>query len=242
MTQGTPIPTATNLQQAYDLLAAILTSVANGSFTIQRGSGDDTDAVFTIKNGAGTIVAKILGNGMFELDGDLMFTGSGQYRLPTNSFAFVSDAFPLAGIKFSSSFGGSFDFINISGNAIFRLPLDQSFISDFGLAFPSNSPAQITSDQNNYSQVSNVGWCRISSDAARDITGFLTPSNSQDGKEVKITNIGSFNITLKHLNGSSSAPNRIIGVGGVDVILAPDESCLAIYDAATFRWRIMWKQ
>jgi hypothetical protein len=48
-----------DLQNAYENGAEIITDATEGTVIIQRGSAADTDAVFQIENGAGTVVANI---------------------------------------------------------------------------------------------------------------------------------------------------------------------------------------
>lgn len=97
--------------------------------------------------------------------------------------------------------------------------------------------AQITSDINNYDMGSGTGALyRISSDAARSITGFL---GGVEGREFVLTNIGSFDITLVNQSSSSSPGNRILTGTGANVTLAADDNAWIIYDPTTARWRLL---
>lgn len=101
--------------------------------------------------------------------------------------------------------------------------------------------AQITSNQNDYnpggsSAFADATVVLLTSDAARDITGFGNPANS---KMVEIYNNGAQNITLKHQSASSSAANRIIGTAGADVVLTPNRGCRIFYSPSTTRWLVM---
>jgi len=107
------------------------------------------------------------------------------------------------------------------------------------------SPAQITSNQNDYSTSDStssngngipVGVLRLSSDASRDITGF---SGGSDGRRLLLINVGSNAIVLKHQNGSSVAANRIITRTGGDLSLAADDAVQLYYDSTTQRWRVL---
>lgn len=99
----------------------------------------------------------------------------------------------------------------------------------------ANSPAQITSNQNNY-DVGPTAFARLSTDASRNITGL---TNGTNGRFLIISNIGSFDLVLQHQNASSTAANRIITPDGADVTLNPDESVWLEYDSTTSRWRIL---
>lgn len=96
----------------------------------------------------------------------------------------------------------------------------------------TDTPAEITADQNDY-PTGNAGYMRISSDAARNITGL---AGGVPGRPLIITNIGSFGITLVAASASSLAANRIVtGVG--NVLIAVSTGVSLIYDGVSSRWR-----
>lgn len=103
-----------------------------------------------------------------------------------------------------------------------------------GYAAPALSPAQITSDQNNYNPGLEGSW-RLSSDAARTITGIAGGTN---GRRLTIVNIGSFNILLANQHASSSDPNKIITGTAATITLLPDDVAMLEYDSVTSRWRV----
>lgn len=94
------------------------------------------------------------------------------------------------------------------------------------------TPSQITADQNNYSPTSwgtGVSLLRLSSDAARNITGLVPPQTASTafGSIVWLHNAGSFSITLKNNSGSSSGDNRFIM--NADFVLTAGRSVALIY-------------
>lgn len=95
------------------------------------------------------------------------------------------------------------------------------------------SPAQITANQNDYSPtgITTTTVLRLSSDAARDITGITGGSS---GRILILLNVGAFNITLKD-DTTSTAENRFQLNG--DIVLGPDESVWLWYDSTSSRWR-----
>jgi hypothetical protein len=98
------------------------------------------------------------------------------------------------------------------------------------LAFTNSSPSGYTVDQNNL-VLTGSAFQRLSGTAARNITGIAPPSGSHvDGRMIRIYNVGSFNLTLKHNSGSSTAPNRMFCVQSVDIIIAPNDYAELIYD------------
>lgn len=96
------------------------------------------------------------------------------------------------------------------------------------------SPAQITSDQNDYNPtgLSGASCLRINSDAARNITGL---QGGADGRIMTIYNVGSFAITLVDESASSSAANRF--ANSTDLVIGPDEGVFLQYDSTSSRWR-----
>jgi len=96
------------------------------------------------------------------------------------------------------------------------------------------SPAQITANQNDYNPtgLADAVVLRLSSDAARDVTGL---AGGADGRILTIHNVGSQTITLKDENAGSSAANRF--ALAADVILAGDDGAVLQYDSTSSRWR-----
>ena len=110
-------------------------------------------------------------------------------------------------------------------------------------AFPSHSPAQITSNQNDYTLGSTSKFVRLSSDASRNITGMRDPASPGagfqiDGEEKVFVNVGSNDIVLKHQDAASSAENRFLCSTGADITLTANQAADLIYDATTQRWRV----
>jgi hypothetical protein len=104
-----------------------------------------------------------------------------------------------------------------------------------GIIGPEFAAPAITANQNNYNP---SGWAEgsialLSSDAARDITGFLPPSFNSVIFKKTVINIGNFNLTLKRSSVLSGEGNRIYTDDGADIVLAPQEGALLYYDAST---------
>ena len=102
-------------------------------------------------------------------------------------------------------------------------------------AYGTITPTQITADQNNYAPTSgdtSTFW-RISSDAARNITG-ISAGTLPDGRLLLLYNVGSFAITLKDASTSSTAANRFELNG--DFVLGAGAATLLYYDATATRW------
>lgn len=98
------------------------------------------------------------------------------------------------------------------------------------------SPTQITADQNDYNPtgLSTASALRLSSDAARNITGL---QGGADGRWLVVHNVGAQNIVLKDESASSTAGNRFALTA--DVTLAGDAVALLQYDSTSSRWRMV---
>lgn len=101
-----------------------------------------------------------------------------------------------------------------------------------------NTPAQIVANTNDYAPAAFATgfFFRISSDAARDITGL---AGGAQGRLVALSNQGAFTITLKHNSGSSSAGNRLLLPGAADFLLTTMKTCLAYYDSTATAWCVI---
>jgi len=110
--------------------------------------------------------------------------------------------------------------------------LEAKVIPDLNLTY---SPIQITANQNDYAQPETPAKWRLSSDAARDITGI---AYSNDGEFIYIVNVGSNDITLKHQDAASRAENRLICCDAADIVIASNEGAWGWYDEVSSRWRM----
>lgn len=97
------------------------------------------------------------------------------------------------------------------------------------------TPTQLSANANDYDPgIASADIFRISSNAARDITGFA--AGLYDGHSLFLRNVGSFAITLKHQNTGSAAANRIISPWAGDVVISANSSMVVIYDNTLARW------
>lgn len=95
---------------------------------------------------------------------------------------------------------------------------------------------QLTASVNDWNPTGGTDayqW-RISSDAARSITGIVA---GQDTEERLLVNVGSFTITLEHADTGSIAVNRFLGSGAADVAIPTMGRARIVYDELAQRWR-----
>lgn len=95
------------------------------------------------------------------------------------------------------------------------------------------TPAQITGNVNDYNPGAGT-IVRLSTDAARNITGLVAGSS---GARRLLVNVGGFNAVLTHQDAASSAVNRFLNTTGANITLTPDQAAWTWYDATTQRWR-----
>lgn len=145
-----------------------------------------------------------------------VFVGGAIYDATTKLSISLSDT---TGVSISNGVVGYAD-MNLSGRLI----------------SPWNTRPELTANANDL-DLGKYRNVRISSDAARSITGILA---GFDGEERLVVNVGAFNITLENQDAGSTAENRLLCPGGADVVLAPDEAVKIVYDDTTDRWRV-WK-
>ena len=115
--------------------------------------------------------------------------------------------------------------------------LSQFSVTKSLLATNEIAPAQITANQNDYNPTgfADATVAILTSDAARDITGF---ASEVAGRLVYIFNNGAFNITLKH-QVTSTATRQIIGRGAADTVLTPKTGTFLYYSPSLTKWLVM---
>lgn len=98
--------------------------------------------------------------------------------------------------------------------------------------YPSSNPSGYTANQNDL-VLTGSAFQRLSGTAARDITGVAPPTGLShvDGRTLRIFNVGSFSLTLKHNSASSTAANRFYCSGAVDIVIAAGDYAELIYDS-----------
>jgi hypothetical protein len=95
--------------------------------------------------------------------------------------------------------------------------------------------------QNNYSPTGfapNVTTLKIGNSGAVTITGLTNGLAKPNGWEVLVVNVGSGNITLSNLSGSSSTGNRFAVYNAADMVLTPGQFCKIRYSFADQEWLV----
>lgn len=100
------------------------------------------------------------------------------------------------------------------------------------------SPTQIAANTDNYAPTGGATasrW-RLSTDASRNLTGISI--SQADGWRLKLINVGSFAIVLKH-DVTSTAANRFYCPNSLDFTLMPNQGVDIEYDGTSSRWRVL---
>ena len=97
------------------------------------------------------------------------------------------------------------------------------------------SPTTLVANQNDYAPtgLATASVIRLSASTAVTITGL---AGGATGRILKISNVGTFNITLSNQNVLSNTANRFLMLQ--DKILTPNESCQLLYDLTSGFWRV----
>lgn len=106
-----------------------------------------------------------------------------------------------------------------------------------GLELIAVSPAALgLGDNNDYAGIGTSSFARLSADAGGStLTGIVAGA---DGRMIVIVNVSANTLTIAHENAGSAAANRFLSTTGANLTLTQDDIAIAVYDAATARWRV----
>jgi hypothetical protein len=230
---------------ANELLKFLKVTSAVNELTISNNSAGNNPILSTTggdTNISGTIAPKGTGhlnlltpNGSLGLVFDSVNYGS-TYRM--SMYSSVGDFY------FNYSGGQA---VRFNGTAYFDLITQAPycrFTVGATMKWAENTPATITANQNDYLSGSQLTKeqspvYRISSDAARNITGLYHGGANWAGQVVVLVNVGANDIVLKHQDAASTAAYRFANTTGADITLGADKVAMAWYDNTSLRWRVM---
>lgn len=122
--------------------------------------------------------------------------------------------------------------------------LDVTGATIVGAPFAIRSTAILTTSaftarQDNWAptKIADAVIVRMSSDAARSLTGIQAPSGTHYHRKL-LLNIGAFTITLEHDDSNSTDVNRFYGANSADVAVRPNGAAWVGYDRTSLRWRV----
>lgn len=101
------------------------------------------------------------------------------------------------------------------------------------------SPTQLAANTDDWSPtgLSTTAAIRVSTDASRNLTGIVAPALG--GREIRLLNVGSNNLVLIH-DATSTAANRFLCPGSIDLTLGANSGVILRYDATSSRWRVIF--
>ncbi len=99
------------------------------------------------------------------------------------------------------------------------------------------TPAQLVANTDNWNPtgLETASVIRASTDASRNLTGLVAPS---DDRLMILANIGAFDLVLVH-DATSTAANRFYCPSDTDVTLTENAWTWLLYDLASARWRVL---
>ncbi len=215
-----------------DVVDASITNAKLGTVAANTIKGNPTASTAQpndISIGTNTVLGRVAG--------DIVAAqlATGQIANDSVTYAKIQNVSAASRVLLRGSAGGAGDIeegtvssgLNITGTAITPVPVVLR-------------PAQITSDQNDYSP-GTLGTDRttvfVSTDASRNVTGILA-TGIADGVTLCWINSGTQNVVLQHANAGSSAANQLICPLGVDFTLLPSAAALIVRDGTATRWRV----
>ena len=203
------------------------------------GIGTTADATnpFSAKLNNALWVAKTVAEGG---DGDLRYKLSKESASKTLSYLFQDNFSGRAEIGLTGD--DDFHFKTSPDGSIWTdaLVLDKSTgaakLNSAVFLTGNLSPSQITADQNDYNPagLSGASVLRLTTDALRKVTGL---QGGAEGRLVSVVNVGSNPLVFVNASASSSAANRFDIAA--DLVIAPSEGAVLLYDATSSRWRLL---
>ena len=225
------------------------TTGGNGGVTIKPKTGaGETANIFRVMHQNATPCLAIntdgyevqIGNGAFIFRGvGSYFTmpASGEIRAPSYGAWFVTN--PT--IRFPSNTPN----VAILYGNVGIVRISNGSTGGGSLAFTSATTAAIVANQNDY-VLTGSAFQRLNCTTASDITGIAPPTGGAhvDGRMIRLVNVGTATVTLKHNSANSTAANRMFVSSAADKALAVNAWADLVYDATdngsgAAGWRVM---
>ena len=224
------------------LAGANATSGAGGNVTITAGNGSGVGA-------GGNIILQPGDQGTSGGRGIVYIKAGGAqttgfYSDPTQ----VNNLYVTSGTNFISAggngnlsgwYGVSAVYFNVTGYTYIRANANSLGMNNAanteGLSLSFKQATTNISANTNDLVLSTTAFKRFNCTVACSLTGIAPVSGShEDGRMIRIYNVGTANLTLAHNSTASTTPaNRFWNSTGADIILAPNDYAELIYDATS---------
>ncbi len=182
---------------------------------------------------------------LFHAGNRIMYTGNG-FATFTGDYLGNND-WVLIG-------GGNANGVSIS-NGVLSAPVNKGVLIvsnsaydttvGASFAFVPSTPAAITISQNNY-VLTGSAFQRLNCTTASDITGIAPPTGGAHyaGRMIRLVNVGTATVTLKHNDAASTAANRMYRHNATNLNLTVNEWADLVYDSTdngsgAAGWRIV---
>lgn len=99
------------------------------------------------------------------------------------------------------------------------------------------SSTTVTGVQNNFALDGPFAYLKCNNASALELTGALIDGGNVSGARVYVEAFQS-TVTLRHLSTGSASTNRFENDSATDIVLAPGERALMLYDSVTDLWRV----
>ena len=222
------------------------TTGGNGSVIVRQPGGASGKDLSIYHDGSNaTIVSNTGAIRLFQAGNRIMYTGNG-YATFTGDYLGNNDWVSIG--------GGNANGVNISSGQLslgvnkgVLIVANSAYDTTVGasFAFVPSTPAAIVANQNNY-VLTGSAFQRLNCTTASDITGIAPPTGGAhvNGRMIRLVNVGTATVTLKHNSASSTAANRMFVASAADKALAVNAWADLVYDSTdngsgAAGWRVM---
>lgn len=226
-----------------------VTSGAGGSIVLQPGAqattGGNGAVIVRQPGGAsgkdlsiyhdGTNASIVVNSGslrLFHAGNRIMYTGNG-YAIFTGDYLGNND-WVLIGGGNANGVSISNGVLSASVNKGVLIVSNSAYDTTVGasFAFVPSTPAAIVANQNNY-VLTGSAFQRLNCTTASDITGIAPPTGGAHfaGRMIRLVNVGTATVTLKHNDVLSTAANRLYLSSGTHLAIAVDQWADLVYDS-----------
>lgn len=230
--------------QAVGTITGLATVATTGAY----GDLSGAPAAYSLPTATASVLGGVkIGSGL-SIDGSGVVTAAGTYTLPAATVSTLGGVIVGTGLAVTSgtisvSYGTSSSTACVGNDTRLsdaRTPTAHSSTHQTGGADAVSSvvvtPSSLTADQNDWA-IGTGDIFRVAGTAARNVTGIAAGTS---GLAVLLVNVGTFALTLKHQNASSSAANRFTVPWAGDCVLAASGGAVVlVYDSTSSTWRVV---
>jgi hypothetical protein len=230
--------------QAVGTITGLANVATSGAYADLSGA----PAGYSLPTATASVLGGVkIGSGL-SIDGAGVVTAAGTYTLPAATVSTLGGVIVGAGLAVTSgtisvSYGTSSSTACVGNDSRLsdaRTPTAHASTHQTGgadaVASVVVTPSSLTADTNDWS-IGTGDIFRVAGTAARNITGIAAGTS---GQAILLVNVGSFALTLRHQNASSTAANRFTVPWAGDCVLAANGGAVVlVYDSTSSTWRVV---